>query len=152
MPGPKQESLATHSLIGVVYQKFSKVPDIRSFAGKPTIRLVDHLMCGLAIFGLKFPSLLQYDKKKQHPEIEENLKTLYRVQKTPCDSYLSERLDQVDPVHLRPAFTKLFSLLQRGKKLEAFEFYNGHYLLSADGTGSFSSGKISCPHCCVKKT
>ncbi len=146
-----QKSLTASSLINAVREKFLKIPDPRSFDKEPKITLIDHLMTGLAIFGLKFPSLLQYDRKRKNPEIESNLKNLYHIQAAPSDSYLGERLDELDSSHLRPAFKKIFSQLQRSKKLESFEFLDGHYLLSLDGTGEFSSGNISCPHCCKKE-
>jgi len=40
---------------------------------------------------------------------------------------LRERLDEVDPVHLRKAFSQLFAQLQRGKGLEGFDYLGGHY-------------------------
>lgn len=151
MPRSPQKSLTASSLMKTVYEQFLKIPDPRTFERNPKIDLIDHMMTGLAIFGLKFPSLLQYDRKRNNTEIEINLKNLYRIQSPPSDTYLGERLDEVNPSHLRPAFKKLFSKLQRSKKLEGFEFLDGHYLLSIDGTGEFSSGSISCPHCCKKE-
>ena len=103
-------------------------------------------MSGLAIFGLKFPSLLSYDRGRKDSAIETNLKNLYLIQTPPSDTYLRERLDEVDPKSLRPSFKKIFSVLQRSKKLENFEFLDGHYLLSLDGTGEFSSGKVTYYH------
>jgi hypothetical protein len=64
---------------------------------------------------------------------------------------MRERLDELDPQFIRPAFKKIFAKLQRGKCLEEFEFLNGHYLLSLDGTGEFSSSNICCPQCCKKE-
>jgi hypothetical protein len=151
MAKSSQKSLTASSLIKAVYEKFFKIPDPRSFGTKPKITFIDCLMSALAVFGLKFPSLLQYDRKRKDPEIESNLKNLYHVQAPPSDTYLGERLDELDPNHLRPAFKKIFSKLQRSKKLENFEFLDGYYLLSLDGTGEFSSGNISCPHCCKKE-
>jgi len=151
MPKSLQKSLTASSLITAVYKSFSKIPDSRSFNKKSTIPLRAHLMSGLAIFGLKFPSLLSYDRGRKDSAIETNLKNLYLIQKPPSDTYLRERLDEVDPKSLRPAFKKIFSMLQRSKKLENFEFLDGHYLLSLDGTGEFSSGKVSCPNCCKKE-
>ncbi|MGH2637816.1 MAG: transposase, partial [Rhabdochlamydiaceae bacterium] len=52
---------------------------------------------------------------------------------------------------LRPAFKKIFAALQRGKCLEEFEFLDGYYVLSLDGTGEFSSGKVCCQQCCKKE-
>jgi hypothetical protein len=47
-------------------------------------------------------------------------------------------------------FVDVFRQLQRGKVLEEFEFYAGHYLLSLDGTGYFSSQKVQCASCMQK--
>ena len=151
MTRPLRKSLCASALISSVHGLFSKIPDPRQFSRKNTIPLVDHLMSGLAIFGLKFPSLLQYDKKRGELPIEKNMKNLYHVNESPSDTYLRERLDLVDPEHLRPAFKKLFAKLQRGKELDDFQFLEGHYLMSIDGTGKFSSSKISCKQCCKKE-
>jgi hypothetical protein len=43
-----------------------------------------------------------------------------------------------------------FRQLQRGKILERFRYLDGHYLLSLDGTGYFSSNKIHCSSCLEK--
>lgn len=51
-------ALEATSLINIVYEAFQKIQDPRTFSGNSRMRLVDHLMSGLAIFGLKFPSLL----------------------------------------------------------------------------------------------
>lgn len=147
---PIRESLCASSLIYSVYQQFLKIPDPRKFSANNYITLTDHLMSGLAIFSLKFPSLLDYDRKRTDLPIEKNLKSLYHVNHAPSDTYLRERLDEVDPSSIRPAFKKIFATMQRGKCLEEFEFMEGYYLLSMDGTGEFSSAKVCCKHCCKK--
>ena len=108
-------------------------------------------MSGLAVFGLKCPSLLDYDTKRSDEAVAQNLRDLYLVSFPPLDTYLRERLDDVDPVSLRPAFKKIFAHFQRGKGLEEFKFLDGYVIISGDGTGHFSSGKISCCHCCKKE-
>ena len=56
----------------------------------------DCIMSGLAVFGFKFPSLLQFDQQSSHvPMIRRNLRTLYGVKKAPSDTCLRERLDQL---------------------------------------------------------
>lgn len=143
--------LSAPGLIKTVCQQFSKIADVRKFRKQNTITLKDHLMSGLAVFGLKCPSLLDFERKRKETATEQNLRKLYHVEKAPCDTYLRERLDEVDPESLRPAFKKVFASFQRGKGLEDFEYIDGHVLMSADGTGLFSSSKVSCPHCCEKK-
>jgi hypothetical protein len=144
-----RKDLGIPSLIDHLHNLFLQVPDPRPFQ-KSDISITDHLMSGLAVFGLKCPSLLDYDRKRTNEAIAENLRNLYMIEQPPSDTYLRERLDEVNPDYIRPAFKKLFSLLQRGKVLEEFEYLDGYFLLSGDGTGHFSSSKVSCPCCCQK--
>jgi len=146
-----RKHLSAPGLLATVFDQFSKVPDPRKFSKNGAIPIVDHLMSGLAVFGLKCPSLLDFDKRRLDPTIKQNLYDLYRVKTAPSDTYLRERLDNVDPRFLRSAFTKLFASFQRGKGLEEFEFMDGHVLISGDGTGHFSSNNVGCPHCCKKE-
>jgi hypothetical protein len=108
-------------------------------------------MSGLAVFGLKCPSLLDYDRKRRTDTTGENLKALYKVNTSPSDTYLRERLDEVNPEYIRPVFKKIFALFQRGKGLEEYAYLDGHILLSGDGTGHFSSSTVCCEHCCKKE-
>lgn len=97
------------------------------------------------------PSLLDYDKKRTKETTAQNLRDLYLISNPPSDTYLRELLDDFNPNFLRPTFKKIFAHFQRGKGLEEFEFFNGHVLISGEGTGHFSSGKIACCHCCKKE-
>ncbi len=63
---------------------------------------------------------------------------------------MRERLDQVDSINIRPAFTSVFSLIQRGKILEDYKFLGKYLLCACDGTGMFSSDSIHCENCCEK--
>lgn len=146
-----RKQLSAPGLLSIVHNAFSKVPDPGTFTKNVVISITDHLMSGLAIFGLKCPSLLHYDKKRFDETVAANLRDLYHVVHPPCDTYLRERLDLIDPVHIRPAFKKVFAAFQRGKGLEEFVYMDGCVLISGDGTGQFSSGSICCSHCCVKE-
>ncbi len=50
--------LSAHNLLDAVRASFADIPD----KNNTTISLPDCLMSALAIFGLKYPSLLQFDK------------------------------------------------------------------------------------------
>jgi hypothetical protein len=115
-----------------------------------TISMADCLMSGLALFSLKYPSLLKFDNDRTDDIIQHNLRSLYGIRNIPCDTYLRERLDQVSPHLLRKTFTTLFAQVQRGNELTPFQFMDDYYLLSVDGTGYFSSHQVHCEHCCVK--
>lgn len=145
-----RKDLGIPNLLAHIHALFSKIPDPRP-QQESEILIIDHLMSALAVFGLKCPSLLDYDRKRKTEATAQNLRNLYMVNHPPSDTYLRERLDEVDPEEIRPAFKKVFSLLQRGKGLEDFEYLDGHVILSGDGSGLFSSSKVSCSCCCKKK-
>jgi len=111
-----RKHLSASGLIKTVFQQFSKIPDPRTFEREDTISLKDHLMSGLAVFGLKCSSLLDYDRKRKEEATGANLRDLYHVDKAPSDTYLRERLDEINPDALRPAFKK-YSLPSREVKL-----------------------------------
>ena len=146
-----RKMLGMPGMLRSIHKIFSKIPDPKTFVAPPTISITDHLMSGLAVFGLKCPSLLDYDTKRLNVHTAKNLRDLYYVSTPPSDTYLRERLDDIIPDTLRPAFKKIFAHFQRGKGLEEFEFLDGHVIISGDGTGHFSSGKIACCHCCKKE-
>jgi DDE family transposase len=143
-----RKHLSAPGLLKTLRSCFQKVPDHRS--GKSEIPLVDALMSGLAVFGLKYPSLLKFDEERHEGTVRHNLSSLYGVERAPCDTQLREILDPVDPRHLRPAYKALFAHLQRGKGLAPYAYLEGYYLVSIDGTGVFSSSSLCCKECCVK--
>ena len=110
------------------------------------ISLTDALMSAFAMFSLKAPSLLAFDKER----VEGNLHTIYGIARVPCDTHMREILDPVSPKWLRPVFKSVFRQLQRGKALEPMMFLDGHYLLALDGTEYFSSKTIHCASCLHK--
>lgn len=148
-----RKQLSAKGLLGTVREVFSKIEapnNTESESKAKQITLTDCLMSGVAVFGLKFPSLLKFDENRNETNIRHNLRTLYQVKTAPCDTYLRRRCDEVDPSEIRKAFKKVFAVAQRGKILEQFTYLDGHYLLSGDGTGFFSSKKVHCKNCCVK--
>lgn len=148
----EKKHLSAKGMLAKIRSVFKEIPDpAKDCRGsKPKIPLVDCLMSALALFGLKFPSLLQFDESCEEEVIRHNLKTLYDVATAPDDTTMRQRLDKVDPRLLRPAFTAIFSMLQRGKVLEDYRFLEKYLLIPCDGTGMFSSESVHCDNCCEK--
>src|SRR5882724_2304897 len=136
-----RKHLSADALFHVVRSGFADIPDPR--CADVDISLMDTLMSAFAMFSLKAPSLLAFDKERA----EGNLHTIYGIQRVPCDTYMRERLDPLSPKWLRPVFKSVFRQLQRGKALEEMVFLDDHYLLALDGTGYFSSPTIHCASC-----
>lgn len=149
----KTRSDFTHSsLLAKIRTSFNKVTTSGSKA--KMISIADCLMSGLAIFSLKYQSLLKFEEEKASERVvQHNLKSLYGITEVPCDTYLRERLDDKTILsQIRPAFASLFKTLQRSKVIENWKFLENKYLVSLDASGFFSSNQIKCDYCCEKVT
>ena len=145
MDSPKgRKYLSADALFRLVRDGFASILDDR--ADEPGISLTDALMSAFAMFSLKAPSLLAFDKQRA----EGNLGRIYGIEHVPCDTQMREILDPMSPESLRPLFKRVFIQLQRGKALEPMAFLDGHYLVALDGTGYFSSQTIHCASCLHK--
>jgi Transposase DDE domain len=145
--GEARKELSADALYQLLRSRFRSLPDPR--AGEVEIPLADALMSAFAMFALKDPSLLAFDHRRRDPN--DNFRSIYAIDRVPSDSQMRAILDPLDPASLRPAFQDVFRCLQRGKALEPFLYLDGHYLVSLDGTVYFSSPKIHCSSCLVKR-
>ena len=139
-----RKHLSADALFRTVRSGFAAIPDYR--LSETEISLTDALMSAFALFSLKSPSLLAFDKHR----VEGNLGTIYAIDRVPCDTQMREILDPVSPESVRPLFKSVFGQLQRGKALESMMFLNDYYLLALDGTEYFSSKTIHCASCLQK--
>jgi hypothetical protein len=141
VPPKGRKYLSADALFRLVHTGFAHIPDDRP--AEAAISLPDVLMSAFAMFSLKAPSLLAFDKERA----EGNVHTIYGIQRVPCDTSMRARLDPVSPTGLRPVFTSVFRHLQRGKALEERVGLDGHSLLALDGTGYLSSPTMHCASC-----
>jgi len=111
----------------------------------------DVFMSGFAMMFFQDPSILQFQKNLEDAVHNNNLKTLFQVRSIPKDSQMKDVIDTVDSSELEPLFEDFFRVVQRGKHLEPYRFLGDSYLISVDGTGYFSSEKISCSGCLRKE-
>ena len=149
-----RKDLSMPGMLAEVRRCFERIEDRVPGRG---LNLADCLMSGLAVFALKYPSLLRFEQDARglgdgsDGTRRENLRNLFGVKRAPSDARLRERLDELEPRELRRAFKRLFGLAQRGGLLKGFEWRDGRHLLSVDGTGHFSSPTVHCANCCVKE-
>lgn len=136
-----RKHLSADALFRLVYTGFDPMPDHRPATAD--IALTDALMSAFAMFSLKSPSLLAFDRERT----EGNLHTIYGIQRVPCDTHMREILDPVSPEALRPVFKRVVTQVQRSHTLQPMLFLDDSYLLALDGTGYFSSKAIHCASC-----
>lgn len=149
-----KQNLRIPGLLKLVRRSCERIQDTPKRA--VNFSLADCLMSGVAMFGLKYPSLLQFDNGCRHDDmLKHNLKTLYNIENAPSDTYFRERLDKIEPFELQKPMDRIISLLKRGKVIDKYKYrindQDEYYLVSIDATGNFSSHEVHCESCCVKK-
>ena len=102
--------LSADGLIRRLRERFETVDDPRRQAsiGFP---LADCLTAGFAMFSLKDPSLLAFDKRRG---ADQNLQNLYGIGKVPSDTQMREIIDPIELDALHECFADIFHELQRG--------------------------------------
>jgi hypothetical protein len=124
---------------------FEQIADHR--AGNRSISLSDALMSGFGMFSLKDSSLLEFDERRTK---DQNLKQIYGLADVPSDTQMRTILDPVSPEGIKPVFKAVYQVVKQAGVLERMK-YLGHYLVSLDGSGYFSSKKIHCSNCLERK-
>ncbi|SDO99794.1 hypothetical protein SAMN05660330_01573, partial [Desulforhopalus singaporensis] len=95
-----RKHLSADSLLAVIRRDFQNIPDNRGANTK--ISIVDAVMSAFAMFHLKDPSLLAFDKRRR--EEEHNLHSVYHLDNIPCDSQMRTILDQLPLSSLRAPY------------------------------------------------
>ncbi len=121
----EKRNLSARGLLAKARARFKAIaePAVGGQGKEREISIMDCCMSALAIFKLKFPSLLQCDIHKTQEPIKTNIKNLFKVERVPCDAYMRERLDLVNPRDLRPIFKDIFAGLQKGKSARKIHVY-----------------------------
>jgi len=79
-----RKTLSAPGLLREVRACFDTLPDPVRSRG---LSLPEYLMSGLAVFGLKYPSLLQFDRDaRTDAVVRANLSSLYGIKRAPCDT------------------------------------------------------------------
>jgi len=121
-------------------------------ASNATYQLSDIFMSGLAMFSLKYSSLLDFDQ--QTPMERENLQHVFAIEKVCSDTHLRKTLDDHPPDTIRTFFADRFEDLQATGLLAEYEYKIGgakYLITSVDGVQHFSSKRVNCKCCLDKK-
>ena len=142
-----QQNLHFDQLMDWLDKEFQQIPDHR--ASNTRYGLAEVLKSAFAMFSLKAPSLLDFNKQSL-PE-ESNLRSLYRiVGDIPCDNQMRGILDPLDPMLLRPLFHAAFLRLRQAVVIQEYQYWGKFVIVSIDGVEHFSSNKVHCPSCLTR--
>ena len=141
-----RKHLSADALFGLVRSGFATIPDHRH--GETDISLTDALMSAFAMFSLKSPSLLAFDKERA----EGNLHTIYGIERVPCDTQMREILDPVSPESLRPLFRASFGNSSAAKRLNRWRFWMATTSWPSMARGIFPPRRFTVRRVCTRST
>lgn len=129
----------------------SRIADKRD-PSRITFSLKDVFTSGFAIFYLQDPSLLAFQRRFEEEVEQNNLRTVFGVEKIPSDTQLRDIIDEHENQGLLTVFDDYLHRLQRGGQLKKYQFLDSRYLIALDGSEYFTSKQIHCEKCLMKKT
>lgn len=147
----QKKHLSFDGLIKTASQRFEKISDYRQ-QSKLRYSIHDCYMSALAMMFLQDSSVLEFQRRMKEEISKCNLESMFHITDIPEDTQFRDIFDNADYSEAENVFSDFFRSLQRGKQLERFQFLDGHYLVTLDGSGYFSSYKIECPGCLTKET
>jgi hypothetical protein len=107
----------------------------------------------LGAFGLFFtqsPSFLDCQRRLQQTKGQNNARTLFGVERIPCDNQVCNLLNPIMPSALDGVFVEVFEGLEHYGALANFRVLNDPLLIAMDGTQYYSSTTIHCNNCLTR--
>ena len=108
-------------------------------------------MTAFSAFFLQCPSFKSHKTLVDQLEKNGNASGLFGLNKIPSHNQVRDILDEVSPDHLVPVFDGVFKSLDRSGYLRKLHGFEDDILIALDGAEYFSSKKIHCKNCSVKK-
>ena len=147
MPHP----LGFDALKAILSQRIAQLPDHRKQGPNTQYTIQDAALGAFGIFFTQSASFLEYQRRLQHTQGRNNVRTLLDVEHLPCDNQVRTLLDPLAPSHLDTVFVEVFAGLEQHRMLTHFRVLGEQLLVALDGTTYFSSKAIHCPNCLTRQ-
>ena len=101
------------------------------------------------VFFTRCPSFLIFPRAREEAGGRHNARSLFAVERIPCDNQIRQTLDPVEPSQLFCLFDGLHADFDQAGLLEFMRAVENTRLIALDATWYFSSQSenIHCPHC-----
>ena len=140
---PNPNPLSPDSLYSLSRDYFSGFSDSRASNVQHTLK--DVLMSGLAMYSLKYPSLLNFEQ--QSVSERSNLHHLFGVKKLCSDAQMRKILDEVASDSIREFYPQLWTQIKQAGLVKKYQYLGKYVIASLDGVSHFHSTRVHCPQC-----
>ena len=142
----KVAAISPGELIEEMMSSISELPNNRKGKNKK-YRVEDALRSAFSLFFMQSSYFLQYQRQMETKKGRSNAKSLFGIEKIPCDNQCRTLLDPVAARHLFGGFESLHQSLEATGKRHRYRCFEQGYLVALDGTEYFCSKEIHCPQC-----
>ena len=126
----------------------SALPDRRT-GDNSRFSMADLALSAFAVFFSQCPSFLSFQQAREQACGANNARSLYQIERIPCDNHIRQTLDPIEPHHLFSLFDDLHQAFDRTGLLQQMRAVGDTRLIALDATWYFSSQSknIHCPNC-----
>jgi len=143
--------LGFDALQDILHHRIAQLPDHRKQGPNTQYAIHDAALGAFGIFFTQSASFLEYQRRLQHTQGRNNVRTLLGVEQIPCDNQVRTLLDPLAPRHLDAVFLEVFAGLEQHRMLTHLRVLGDQLLVALDGTTYFSSKAIHCPNCLTRQ-
>lgn len=108
-------------------------------------------MAAFSAFFMQCPSFNSHRSLMDQLEKNGNAQSFFGLDQAPSHNQIRDMLDEVSPDNLIPVYDGVFSSLDRSGVLRRLHGFEDDILIALDGARYFSSKKIHCKNCSVRK-
>ena len=111
--------------------------------------MADMALAAFAVFFIQCPSFLSFQQNMEKAHGRNNARSLFGVERIPCDNHIRQTLDPVEASELFGLFDDLYKAFAETGLLKSMRAVQNTQLIALDGTWYFSSQSenIHCKNC-----
>jgi hypothetical protein len=136
--------------IAQLRESCASIDDKRSGANS-RYSMADIGMAAFSMFFMQHPSFLAFQRTLFENTGQNNLQTLFGLEKIPSDNHIRKMLDGVLPEHFEKNFFFVIDELEKSNADVTHTVLDGHTLIALDGSEYYCSKKVFCPYCSKRK-
>jgi hypothetical protein len=122
------------------------LPDPRT-GNNCSYSMADIALSAFAVFFTQSPSFLSFQQNMQKAHGRNNARSLFQVERIPCDNHIRETLDSVEARELFGLFDDVYQAFDGTGLLQDMRAAQNTRLIALDATWYFSSQKLHCQNC-----
>ena len=137
--------------IGLVGDRCASLPDGRS-GRNARYAMRDIGLAAFSVFLMQSPSFLSHQRLLSEGRGTSNARTLFGMDRIPCDNHIRQMPDGVPPEHFDGVFSAIIADLEGTGVLSDMRCLDGRVLVALDGSEHFRSRKLHCGQCSTRRT